>query len=94
MEEVNRELERNRILIRDEHIHDDNAKVGDLTEIKPFQGIPGCKECAGEGWRKSKLTGRKKPCNRCVSLTGNCPLCGNTGRRLDKDKKCKCIYAK
>jgi hypothetical protein len=102
-QEVNREVERNRFLVKDSHIHDEKANIGDLNPITTvtgvsltdtFAGIPGCKECGGNGWRRSKLTGAKKPCTHCVSITGNCPLCGNTGRRLDKDKKCKCIYAK
>ena len=59
-----------------------------------FRGLPDCNYCYGEGIRKSKLTGRLKPCKYCVKATGNCPLCGNTGWRSDLDKKCSCIYAK
>jgi hypothetical protein len=80
----------------DAHVHDSKLKGthGTPFEISTWAGIPGCKECGGDGWRRSKLTGGKKPCSHCVTITGNCPLCGNTGRRLDKNKRCKCQYAK
>jgi hypothetical protein len=125
-QDINREVERNRLLVKDSHTHDDKLlkgtdlpvgttttigtittgqtlgqttgylgqTIGTTSPVMNFVGVPGCKECGGDGWRRSKLTGAKKPCKHCVSITGNCPLCGNTGRRLDKDKKCKCIYAK
>lgn len=119
-QDINREVERNRLLAKDSHVHDDkliketnlpvpttgeltgtnipdyitSQTVGTTGQFMNFVGVPGCKECGGDGWRRSKLTGAKKPCRHCISITGNCPLCGNTGRRLDKDKKCKCIYAK
>jgi hypothetical protein len=86
------DIEKERTLMRETHTHDDLLKNEKL--IQPFQGIPGCKECSGDGWRRSKLTGAKKPCSHCIDITGNCPLCGNSGRRLDKDKKCKCKYGK
>jgi len=87
---ISEEEYRNKYLLKDSHEHDDEAKIG----YSPFVGLPGCKDCGGEGWRLSKLTGKRKPCDHCVRITGNCPLCGNTGRRLDKDKKCNCIYSK
>lgn len=86
----NFEMDRNRALLKDTHIHDKELKH---PYVVPFQGVPGCKECGGDGWRRSKLTGGKKPCRHCVEATGNCPLCENTGMRIDKNKKCKCLYA-
>ena len=83
-------------LYKDTHVHDSKLKGTHATpfDVSTWAGIPGCKECGGDGWRRSKLTGGKKPCSHCVKVTGNCPLCGNTGRRLDKDKRCKCQYAR
>ncbi len=88
------EVTRNKILTSGQHIHDSGSKVSESYNLQGFVGVPGCKECGGEGWRLSKLTGRKKPCKHCVSITGNCPLCGNTGRILDNNNKCKCQYGK
>jgi hypothetical protein len=64
------------------------------TGISNYRGLPSCTECHGEGYRNSKLTGKIKPCDHCVKATGNCPLCKNSGFRTDKNKTCKCIYAK
>jgi hypothetical protein len=86
------EVTRNQILTSGSHAHDSRGQ--EIPNLKNFVGVPGCKDCGGEGWRISKLTGKKKPCKHCVQVTGNCPLCGNTGIRFEENIKCKCQYAK
>jgi hypothetical protein len=66
------------------------------TTVQPvkYVGIPTCTECGGTGFKtkkKTKTEGKTKPCKTCAAATGNCPLCNNTGVRVDKPgKECKC----
>lgn len=70
------------------------ANDGQTFSTTTFKGQPDCKHCHGSGMRKSTISGKLKPCKHCVTAVGNCPECGNTGWRSDKNKKCYCARAK
>lgn len=70
------------------------ANDGQTFSTITFKGQPDCKHCYGSGMRKSRNSGKLKPCKHCVTAVGNCPECGNTGWRSDKNKKCYCARAK
>jgi len=65
------------------------------TDSVMMRGVPGCKECGGEGQFKSKSGKRFVPCKECVKMTGNCLVCHNNGIRPDKPSdRCECMYGK
>jgi hypothetical protein len=69
------------------------ANDGQTLSTTTLKGQPDCKHCHGSGMRKSTISGKLKPCKHCVTAIGNCPACGNTGWRTDKNKKCYCSKA-
>jgi RecJ-like exonuclease len=61
-----------------------------LSRTEVYSGIKNCLWCHGRGFIE-----RHKACKRCVSRTGNCTVCKNTGMIVDvPGEKCKCMWGK
>jgi hypothetical protein len=76
------------------HILPGATAIGSNNIVADFRGVPGCKRCSGNGYRRSRKHSHLKACRTCVKATGHCGVCSNTGIRIDDAKKCNCYYAK